>query len=140
MSEIEWAVPEELRREPTSDDPARTAEAMALVGFAGPGGDGIVRLYPDINYQRWLDVPREQIVAHAPLATFNPGRPKRTVLWVKSDWMLEPVFKETAVDALNGQLVDANGMSSWQLVPGSRFVAAQVLDLLPHLAYDKKDT
>jgi hypothetical protein len=113
---------------------------MALVGFAGPGGDGVVRLYPDINYQRWLDVPRAQIVAHTPLTTFNPGRPQRTVLWVDSDWMLAPVFQDTAVDALDAQLVDAHGMSVGPLLPGSRFVAAQLLDLIAHLAYEKKDS
>jgi hypothetical protein len=117
---------------------------MALVGFAepptGPEGEEVVRLYPDINYQRWLDVPVAQIVAFEPLTTFNPGRLMRTVLWVDSDWMFDPVFNETAADALNGELVDANGMSTGQLIPGSRFVAAQFLDLVPHLSYDKKDT
>jgi hypothetical protein len=139
VSEIEWGVPEALRKEPTAEDPARTAEVMALVGFAGPAGER-VRLYSDVNYQRWLDVPQDQIVASKPLAEFNPGRPTRTILWVNSEWMFEEVFNETAAATLNGELVDPGGMSTGQLIPGSRFLAAQLLDLVPHLAYDKKDT
>ena len=32
-----------------------------------------------------------------------------------------------------------SAMSTWQLVPDTRLLAAQMLDLLPHLTYDKMD-
>ena len=52
---------------------------MALVGFVGPGHDGDVRLYPDIDFQRWMDFrpTRSSTVLRSPTPAGG-----RTVIWV----------------------------------------------------------
>jgi hypothetical protein len=139
VNENDFGVPSELRKEPTGD-PARTVNAMALVGFAGPGGQGCFCLYPDVNFQRWLEIPESAVVFDAPLTNFNTGRPCRRIVWVKSEWLLAPMFDDALSDEIAQHFNDGGRMSTWPLVPGSRLVAAESLDLVPHLAYDKKDT
>ena len=139
MNESDFGVPSALRKEPETD-PARTKDAMALVGFAGPGEDGCFRLYPDVNYRRWLEIPDSAVVHHAPLTDFNPGRPLRRIVWVESEWLLAPMFNAGLSNQIAQEFAAGGGMSTWPMVPESRLVAAEMLDLVPHLAYDKKDT
>jgi hypothetical protein len=136
VNESDFGVPSALRE---ATDPASTKDVMALVGFAGPGNDGCFRLYPDVNYQRWLEIPDSEVEFDAPLTDFNPGRPSRRIVWVKSKWLLAPMFDVALSDEIEGYFTANSRMSTWPLVPGSRLVAAEVLDLVPHLTYDKKD-
>jgi hypothetical protein len=116
------------------DSPTETADVMALVGYVGPGRNQDIRLYPDIDFQRWMDIARDEIVASSPLDAFNSGRLERTVVWVKTQWMMDPVFKPNAFQNIQSDFV-GSWMSTWPLIPGSRYVAAQILDLLPGLTH-----
>ena len=115
-------------------------DVMALVGFVGPGRDDDVRLYPDIDFQRWLDIPRDAIRHHEPLSNFNGSRHGRMVLWVDSATMLEPMFDpDSSRGDLRGRL---RRELDEHMVPRSRDAPRRCGDagLVPHLAYDKKDT
>ena len=123
------------------EDSPETKDVMALVGFVGPGRGSDVRLYPDIDLQRWMDIPVEAIVAHKPLEEVNTGRPGRTIVWVHRDAMFEPVFKPAVLTEPEfADLFDSSWISTWPLLPHTRLVAAEMLDLVPHLAYSRKDT
>jgi hypothetical protein len=111
-----------------------TEDVMALVGFVGPGRDGDVRLYPDIDFQRWMDIAPDDIVGSSPLTAFNPGRLDRTVVWVRRDAMMGPVFKPDSLKNFEDDFA-GSWMSTWPLIPETRLVAAQILDLVPHLEY-----
>jgi hypothetical protein len=111
---------------------------LALVGFVGPGNGTDVRLYPDVDFGRWMDIPAADVVSHTALTTFNPGRLQRTVVWVDATTMLAPVFEQGRPDFTEAFV--GSEISTWQLIPSTRLVAAEMLDLLPHLAYDPRST
>lgn len=115
-------------------------ETIALVGYVGVGiGDPPdVRLYPDADFARWMDIPQAKVVTSAPLSTFGSGRLQRTVVWVHAEFILEPVFNEGAVDFTDAFV--SSEISTWQLLPATRLVAAQMLDLLPSLDHDPRST
>jgi hypothetical protein len=115
------------------------AAVMALVGFAEAREGGGVRLYPDIDFQRWMDIPRSAIVSERPLTDFNPGRPGRTVVWVTQQWISDPVFAEGFPPDDCDPLFAGSSISIWPLLPATRLLAAELLDLVPHLRYDKSD-
>jgi hypothetical protein len=118
-----------LLKEGSSDE---TKDVVALIGFVGPGRNGDVRLFPDLEFQRWMDVPTNAIVGHHALDSDDIRLTGRTVVWVKHEWVFEPVFKE---DSLVDFADDFTGswISTWPLIPHDRFVAAQLLDLVPSL-------
>jgi hypothetical protein len=123
------------------EDSAETKDVMALVGFVGPGRGSDVRLYPDIDLQRWMDIPLEAIVAHRPLDDINSSRRGRTIVWVRRDAMFERVFKQGVLtEQAFADLFEGSWISTWPLLPETRLVAAELLDLVPHLAYSHKDT
>ena len=80
-----------------------------------------------------MDFPPDAIVDSAPLDDTEGGR---TVVWVRSETMFEPAFSEEAAAVLEGQLLGGL-MSTWPFIPGSRYVAAQLLDLVPRLTDDE---
>jgi hypothetical protein len=109
-------------------------EVTALVGFVGPGRGDAVRIYPDEEGQRWMDVPLEHVVGHAPFADIDTTQPGRTVVWVERDWMRGAVFREDALtDFAEFFDEDDSWISTWQLIPDSRLVAADMLGLLADL-------
>jgi hypothetical protein len=120
---------EQLRKK---DSDTETEDVLALVGYVGRGRGGDVRLYPDIDLQRWMDIPPEDIVGSAPLEADQTGLPPRTVVWVRHETMYAPVFKE---DSLQDFANDFAGswLSTWPLIPQTRYVAAQVLGLVPRI-------
>jgi len=117
------------------DESGNTKDVMALVGYVGPGRGDDVRLYSDFDGQRWMDIPLDQIAHHAPLEDVEGGpvRPGRSVVWVQREWMNGHVFREDALIDFGEEFVDS-WMSTWQLIPDTRMVAAEMLDLLPRLA------
>jgi hypothetical protein len=115
------------------DPPDETKEVLALVGYVGPGRNGDVRLYSDIDVQRWMDIPQADIVGHCPLDAISSGKLGRTVVWVRQDSMFEPVFNaQSVLQALQSNFA-GSWISTWPLIPGTRMVAAEFLDLLPRL-------
>jgi hypothetical protein len=106
-----------------------TEDVVALIGFVGPGRDGHFRLYPELQLQRWLDLPAGEIVDSHPVDADDPLE-SRTVVWVKRAAMIAPIFNETAVRALEAEFADDGWMSTWPLIPDSRLVAARILDLI----------
>ena len=123
---------ERLVEDPNSDR-RETVEVMALVGFVGQGRGGEVRMHSDLNFQRYMDFPPDAIIDSAPLDDTEGGR---TVVWVRSETMFEPAFSEEAAAVLEGLLLGGL-MSTWPFIPGSRYVAAQLLDLVPRLTDDE---
>jgi hypothetical protein len=110
-----------------------TEDVMALVGFVGPGRGGDVRLYPDIDFQRWMDIPPGDIVDSSPLDADHTGLAGRTVVWVRQETMFQPVFKQDSFLDFEADFA-GSWMSTWPLIPSTRYVAAQILDLLPRLS------
>jgi hypothetical protein len=117
------------------EESIETEDVMALVGFVGPGRNGDVRLYPDIDFQRWMDIAPDEIVDHSPLTAFNPGRLDRTVVWVRREAMMSPVFKPESLKNFKDDFA-GSWMSTWPLIPQTRLLAAQLLNLVPDLEYD----
>ena len=119
-------------------DEVEGREAIALVGYVGVGSirDGEspdVRLYPDADFARWMDIPQDMVVTSAPLTTFGSGRLQRTMVWVDAEF-----FTEEAVD-FTGTFARSE-ISTWPLIPATRLVAAQMLDLLPDSAHDPRSS
>jgi hypothetical protein len=107
-----------------------TEPAVALLGFVGAGRDDRhIRLYPDIAYQRWMDVAKDDILDSAPFVSETNAADGRTVVWVDRDNLNEPLFGDDAIETLNGQFTGP-WISTWALIPDSRYVAAELLDLL----------
>ncbi len=112
--------------------PDETNDVMALLGFVGPGRNGDVRLYPDVDFQRWMDVPPDAIAGHHELDSDDIRLTGRTVVWVQHDWIFEPVFKEDSLIDFQNDFT-GSWMSTWPFIPKTRYVAAQVLGLVPRL-------
>jgi len=112
------------------DSPGReTVQVMALVGFVGRGRGQDVRLFPDMDFQRYMDFSPDDIIDSAPLDDGGG----RTVVWVRSDTMFqEPLFSDEAAERL-AELLQGSSMSTWPFIPATRYVAAQLLDLVPRL-------
>ena len=121
----------EALRDPETGD---VKDVMALVGYVGEGRGGAVRLYTDPGAQRWMDIPLDQIAHHAPFEEVEGGpvAPGRSVVWVQREWMNGHVFREDALIDFSDLFVDS-WISTWQLVPDTRIVAAEMLDLIPRL-------
>ena len=130
------------RRPPTSpiiealldEQTGNTKDVMALVGHVGPGRGDDVRLYSDRDGQRWMDIPLDQVAHHVPLEDVEPGpvEPGQSVVWVQREWMNGPVFLEVALTDFE-EFFAGSWMSTWQMIPDTRMVAAEMLDLLPRL-------
>jgi hypothetical protein len=116
------------------DETGQPMEVTALVGFIGSGRGGAVRVYPDEEGQRWMDVPLERVVSYASFGEVDARRPGRTVVWVDREWMRDPVFREDALTDFSAFFAEEDSwISTWQLIPASRLVAADMLGLLADL-------
>ena len=112
--------------------------AVALLGFVADGRDADhIRLYPDVHYQRWMDIPRADIVTFEALGAEDDATAGRTVVWVHRDKMNEPLFVDGTIEGLNKQFVDG-WISTWALIPESRLVAAEILDLVAPWSDDEE--
>jgi hypothetical protein len=112
---------------------SETEDVVALIGFLGPVTDDSAashrRIYPDLFYQRWLELPTNVILDSAPIDADAPGG--RTVVWVKREAMRAPIFNpDIAVDELIAEHFVDGGMSTWSFLPDSRYDAARMLNLL----------
>jgi hypothetical protein len=116
------------------DSDTETEEVMALVGYVGPGpGSDVTRLYPDLDLQRWMDFPEDDIVDSAPLDGDDVEGGGRTVVWVRQETMFLPVFTQAALRNLEENFAGSE-MSVWPFIPATRYVAAQLLDLVAPLS------
>jgi hypothetical protein len=117
-------------------DPANqpdTEDVIALNGFIGPGAAGGVRIHPDRDLQRWLEVP-----AIVDSQQVNPGDElSRSVIWVDRQMMLQDLF-EASPGVSDGRLDDVKRdlgdvpFSTWNLIPETRLAAASFLGLIPY--------
>ena len=105
-----------------------TVQVMALVGFVGIGRGDDVRLFSDMDFQRYMDIPENDIVDSAELDDGGG----RAVVWVKTDTMYEELFSDQAAALLTDH-IQGSWVSTWPLIPATRYVAAQLLDLVPRL-------
>lgn len=102
-------------------------DVVALIGFVGVPVDGQVVLHPDVDYQRWLAIPEDDVVDSEP----TPAGDGRSVVWIKRTAMQRHVFTANVLAALAEQFEDHGSMSTWPLIPDTFYVAAGMLDLLP---------
>jgi len=113
-------------------DPANlpdTEDVLALIGFVGPGRDGGLRIHADRDLQRWLEIPAG---ATKDSQQIDPGDElSRSVVWVDRQTMLLPIFTPAQSDGLDEAFAGAP-LSTWNLIPETRLVAAQLLDLIPY--------
>jgi hypothetical protein len=119
----------DLLKEGSSDE---TQDVTALIGFVGPGRNGDIRLYPDLDFQRWMDIPESAIAGFSALDSDAIQLTGRTVVWVQHDWILEPVFKQESLIDFSDDFT-GSWISTWPLIPQTRLVAAELLDLTPSL-------
>ena len=101
-------------------------DVVALIGFVGVQRDGHVVLHPDVDYQRWLAIPADDVVDSEDV----PDGGGRSVVWVKHSAMQQHVFNENVLETLDQQF-EHGSMSTWPLIPDTLYVAAGMLDLLP---------
>jgi hypothetical protein len=105
-------------------------DVVPLIGYLGPiVGPSDARhrhIYPELGYQRWLDLPMDKIVDTAPYDSDG-----RMVVWVERAAMRAPMFDpQVELEPLLAQHFKDFGMSTWPLLPDSRYEAAEMLDLL----------
>lgn len=119
-----------LRTGPESPD---TEDTVALVGYVGSGRNGTIRIHPDRNLQRWLEVP-----AVVDSQRIDPNDAlSRSVIWVDREMMLQEIFAD-AEGANDGRLPNVADVladvpfSTWNLIPETRLEAARLLNLRPH--------
>ena len=116
------------------DGTGQLMEVTALVGFIGSGRGGAIRVYPDSEGQRWMDVPLERVVSYASIGEVDVSPNARTVVWVDREWIRDPVFREDALTDFSEFFAEEESwISTWQLIPASRLVAADMLGLLADL-------
>ena len=104
-------------------------DVVALVGFVGEGAEGHLRIYADHHLQRWLDIPADAVVDSVRIEDDDPLG-GRTMIWVAREAMAADVFDPDVFGALEAHFLDG-GMSTWPLIPDTRYVAAAILGLLP---------
>lgn len=125
----------ERNRNPSSNDVVQrlqgsdnqVEDVVALIGFVGVPRDDHVVLHPDVDYQRWLAIPADDVVDSEPA----PDSGGRTLVWVKHSAMEEHIFNEDVLSTLDQQF-EHGAMSTWPLIPGTFYIAAAMLDLLAH--------
>jgi hypothetical protein len=106
-----------------------TEDVVALVGFIGPQRGRNLRIYADRHLQRWLEIPSANVKDSIRVDTDDPLG-GRTVIWVDRAAMTGPVFDDAVLKAMQRHFVDG-WMSTWPLIPDDRYVAAELLGLLP---------
>jgi hypothetical protein len=116
-------------RKPGSPD---VEDAIALIGYVGPGTDGAIRIYDGRDLQRFLEVPSVLDSQRVyPDDALSPS-----VVWVDRATMLDPIFEQDGQD--DGRIdaaVQALGnvpFSTWNLIPETRYICARMLDLIPY--------
>lgn len=112
-----------------------TEDVVALVGFIGPQRDQNLRIYADRHLARWLEIPTANVKDSIRIDTDDPLG-GRTVIWVDRDAMTGPVFNNAVLDAMQPHFIDG-WMSTWPLIPDNRYVAAELLGLLPSWEYEE---
>jgi hypothetical protein len=115
-------------------------DVIELVGLVGERGeDGTMRVFADEDLQRWMDVPDAALVDTEPV----PDDPRgRTRVWVRRDAWAADAFTDGAEDCLD-EAIDGPGMSTWQFLPQSRIVAAEMMGLLARTElwrYEEEET
>ena len=116
-----------------------TEDTIALIGFVRPGelppeGEDpeqrrALRISPDSEGQRWLDIPIDAVVDRQQI---EPGNElTRSVVWANKPVLMQEMFSEQQ----GGQIAEALSgapLSTWNLLPETRLVAAYLLNLIPH--------
>ena len=104
-------------------------DVVSLIGFfERPGEDGpTVRIHSDQNMQRWLEIPHDAVVYRQP---FDLGDGFiRSKVWVKREVMVEPMVTDEVFANILAALEPAP-LSSWNLIPETRLVAADLLGMI----------
>ena len=118
-------VVERLRKAGSDNE---SEDVLALVGYVGPGRPGHLRMHPDRDLRRWLEIPEGDILDSARVNLDDPLG-GRTMVWVNRDAMQLPLFSDNVLAALEAEF-EHGAMSTWPLIPDSLQVAAEILDLL----------
>lgn len=119
-----------------------TEDTIALIGFVVPTElpqderdpeeplpEPTLRIGPDSEGQRWLDIPFAAVKDRQQL---EPGSElTRSVVWVEREVMMQPLFTDEQGSAIAGAL-DGAPLSTWNLIPETRLVAAYLLNLIPY--------
>ena len=112
-----------VRSRPEAED------VVALRGFLDDDRGGKRRLFADADLQKYMEFESDEVVdaEELPQESGDPG--PRSVLWVKGETLREALFNEDEGSAIASQFTE-RGLSGWQFLPETRFVAAGMLGLL----------
>jgi hypothetical protein len=112
-----------IRSRPEGED------VVALRGFLDDERSGKRRLFADTDLQQYMEFEADEVVdaEQLPAETGDPG--PRTVLWVKGDALRTALFTEDEGTAIAAEFT-ARGVSGWQFLPETRFIAAGMLGML----------
>ena len=106
-------------------------DVIALIGFVGQGRNGTFRVFPDLEQQRWLEIP-----AIIDSQRLDPDDVlSKSIVWVDRPTMMKPIqdlFDQEQTGQLDA-LLQVPPFSTWNLIPETRLVAASLLGLI---AYD----
>jgi hypothetical protein len=108
---------------------AEAEDVVALRGFLDEERGEKRRLFADADLQKYMEFASDDVVdaEQLPQESGDPG--PRSVLWVKGDALRTALFTEDEGTEIAEKFA-AQGVSGWQFLPETRFVAAGMLGLL----------
>jgi hypothetical protein len=116
-----------------------TEDTIALIGFVVPTEvppeepeseqQPVLRISPDTEGQRWLEIPFDDVIDRQQI---DPGNAlTRSVVWARRTAMMQPILDEQQGSAVEEALTGVP-VSTWNLIPETRLVAAYLLSLIPY--------
>jgi hypothetical protein len=101
---------------------ASVPNSVVLTGYVDdPDGDPL-RISPDRDDERWLEVPKASVISIEPANGLSSVEVEREI-------MTEDIFDEEKVGRVQEVLADAP-ISTWNLIPEDRITAAGLLELV----------
>jgi hypothetical protein len=107
------------------------ADVVALCGFLDDERDGKRRLFADADLQKYMEFTSDEVVDAEPLQPERGDPGPRAVVWVKGDVLRAPLFSDEELEPIERAFTD-RGVSGWQFLPETRFIAAGMLGLLEY--------
>jgi hypothetical protein len=99
--------------------------SVVLTGYVDDPDGEPLRIRPDRDDERWLEVPKADVIS------IEPAPNGLSSVEVKRQIMVEDIFDEDVVRSVEEALAGAP-ISTWNLIPENRITAAALLELVPY--------